>query len=93
MSVDPKRTSKEHSHAACRPAANSFTASVVSGLPPMPHSPLLTSKIFTHVAPRRFSPAIETMASVSFSMTCFFLLGVEHVFDQMDIDLWHCLVS
>jgi hypothetical protein len=33
----------EARHAACRPAANSFTASVVSGLPPMPHSPLLTS--------------------------------------------------
>ena len=42
-------------HAARRPAANSLTASVVSGLPPIPHSPLLTSKIFTHVTPRIYA--------------------------------------
>jgi hypothetical protein len=44
-------------HAAWRPAASSLTASVVSGLPPMPHSPLVTSEIFTQVTPRMFSPS------------------------------------
>ena len=33
--------------ATFRPAARSLTASVVSGWPPMPHSPLATSEILT----------------------------------------------
>jgi hypothetical protein len=43
-----------------------LTAAVVSGWPPMPHSPLATSEILTQVTPRMFSPSIETIASVSF---------------------------
>jgi hypothetical protein len=62
--------------ATWRPAASSLTASVVSGWPPMPHSPLLTSEIFTQVTPRMFSPSIETMASVSFWMICRFCSGL-----------------
>ena len=46
----------------------SLTAAVVTALPPTPHSPLATSEILTHVAPRIFSPSIETIASVSFSI-------------------------
>ena len=64
-------------YAAGRPAASSITASVVSGLPPMPHSPLVTSEIFTQVTPRMFSPSIETMASVNFCMICRFCSGLK----------------
>ena len=63
-------------HAAFRPAASSLTASVVTGLPPMPHSPLVTSEIFTQVTPRMFSPSTETMASVNFWMICRFCSGL-----------------
>src|SRR5258708_5303483 len=41
-------------HAAWRPLASCLTASVVNGLPPMPHSPLATSEILTQVTPRMF---------------------------------------
>src|SRR6266550_2009289 len=54
------------------PAANALTASVVSAFPPMPHSPLLTSSIVTQVTWRMFSPSIETIASVTFSIIAFF---------------------
>lgn len=42
------------------PAARARTSSVLSGLPPMPQSPLWTSSITTQVTPRMFSPSIET---------------------------------
>src|SRR6204780_5885760 len=71
-----QRCSVRAGYAAWRPAASSLTASVVSGLPPMPHSPLLTSEIFTQVPPRMFSPSIETMASVNFWMICRFCSGL-----------------
>ena len=64
--VIPLCDSARYPHATRRPAASSLTASVVIGLPPMPQSPLLTSVSFTHVEPRKFSPSIETMASVNF---------------------------
>ena len=74
--------------AACLPAASSFTASVVSGLPPIPHSPLTTSEIFTQVTPRMFSPSIETIASVNFWMIWRFCSGLKiaakpHFFFQL----------
>src|SRR5207245_8969452 len=48
------------------PAARAFTSAVVSGLPPIPQSPLLTSSTTTQVTGRTFSPSTEPIASVSF---------------------------
>ena len=41
-----------------------LTSSVLSGLPPMPQSPLCTSSTTTQVTPRMFSPSVETIVSV-----------------------------
>jgi hypothetical protein len=53
-------------HAAFHPAAGCLTASVVTGWPPMPHSPLAASEILTQVTPRIFSPSIDTITSAVF---------------------------
>src|SRR5262249_40263478 len=54
------------------PAASAFTSSVVSGFPPIHHSPLFTSSTTTQVTCRIFSPSTLTMASVSFfTISCF----------------------
>jgi hypothetical protein len=60
--------------AADLPAAIALTISVVRAFPPIPHDPLFTSSIVTQVTPRIFSPSIETIASVNFSMISFFCL-------------------
>jgi hypothetical protein len=62
--------------AADLPAAIAMTISVVRAFPPIPHDPLFTSSIVTQVTPRMFSPSIETIASVNFSMISFFCFGV-----------------
>src|SRR5262249_51653205 len=59
------------------PAANAFTSFVVSGVPPYPQSPLLTSSITTRVACRKFSPSIDTIVSVSLRAISCFSLGVK----------------
>ena len=59
------------------PAASFLTASVVSGWPAIPHSPLLTSSTTTQVTWRRFSPSIETIVSVSRSTISCFCLRVK----------------
>jgi hypothetical protein len=64
-------TDGEHQHARAMagsrlelPAARAFTSLVVSGLPPIPHSPLFTSSTTTQVTWRMFSPSMETIVSV-----------------------------
>src|SRR5262249_35010943 len=63
-------------HLSRLPAASAFTSLVVSGLPPTPQSPLLTSSRTTHVTGRRFSPSIDTIASVSLRLISCFCAGV-----------------
>jgi hypothetical protein len=55
----------------------------------MPHSPLATSEILTHVTPRMFSPSIETIASVSFFDHLMLLFGIENILDHMSFNQWH----
>src|SRR5207344_1684030 len=52
------------------PRRSACTCSVVSALPAIPQSPLLTSSTTHHVTWRMFSPSIETIASVRRSMIC-----------------------
>jgi hypothetical protein len=58
-------------------AAIAFTFSDVGLSPPIAQSPLATSLIFTQVTPRMFSPSTETIASVTFSISCRFWSGVK----------------
>ena len=49
-----------------------FTSSAVKALPPIPQSPLATSFTRTQVTPRKASPSIPTIVSVTFSIMSFF---------------------
>src|SRR5262249_6890145 len=57
--------------------ATALTSAVVSALPPMPHSPDLSSCTRTQVRPRIFSPSMPTIVSVTFSIISFFWAGVK----------------
>jgi hypothetical protein len=68
----PSRRGTTGSSGYCAAERMPTRSLVCSGLPAMPHSPLATSSMVTHVTGRITSPSTLTMASVSFSMIASF---------------------
>jgi hypothetical protein len=87
--LPPGSQTADRLHAAFRPAAKSLTASVVSGWPPMPHSPLVTSGILTQLT-RMFLAFDRHHRIGQFLNYLTLLLAIEYVFDRMNFYQWHC---
>jgi hypothetical protein len=85
-----QRQTASRPHAAFRPAARSLTASVVSGWPPMPHSPLVTSEDLTQGHAAHVLAFDRHHGIAQFLNYLTLLLGIEYVLDEINFYQWHC---